>query len=308
MAFSSTPTPGKWGNIYWLRPNGFKGSGVNDVTWGASSSESDSAHFEVVIDGVGTGTASCDTFKWREDGGSWTTTVDITGASQDIVGANMTIAIAFADDGTGTPHTLDDQWSHGTLFAEPTTVSTVYAQITDTGKRLLNPNAPPVWTDDGSLPALIVDNTIGKATFGDNAGTVTVAGDNGYILESGLQQLGYLKGWNLNATVDLADASRLGQQWKEFEPGQAGATGSIEKMLIVNHTLFDAFEDCAGGTQNYFLLQLFTYDPDQDQTGSHINMWVVFNSLGITAPNTDLVKNNIGFTVHGIMSTITANV
>lgn len=306
MAFSSTPTHGLYGNIYWLRPNGFKGSGLNDLTWGgwAESGAPDSAYYEVVIDGTGP-----DTFKWRECGGSWTETVAITGSAQTLVGTNGTQTITF---GATTGHTLTDQWSNGSLYAEATTEATVYAQITDTTYRLINPNSPPTFTDSGSKNVISIDYAIGKATFDDNVSTVTVAGDNCVIFHdgtqyAGLQQLGYIKGFSLNTTLDLADASRMGQKWKEYIPGQAGATGTIEKMLIANHNLFEALEDCADGTQAYFLLQLFTYDPDQDQTGTHILMWVTINSYGVSAPNTDLVKSNIGFTVQGIMSTITAN-
>ena len=38
----------------------------------------------------------------------------------------------------------------------------------------------------------------------------------------------YEKGWTLNVTLDMADASRAGQQWKEGLPGQAGWSGSFE--------------------------------------------------------------------------------
>jgi len=307
MAFSSVPLHGKKGNIYWLRPNGFKGSGVNDLTWGASSSESDSSHFEVVIDGVGTGTALCDTIKWRENGGEWTTTVDITGASQNLVGTNMTVAITFADDGTGTPHTATDQWSHGTLFAEPTDETDDYAQITDTGKRLLNPNAPPIWTDDGGKAVLTVDNIIGKAIFSANVGTVTVAGDNGYILESGLQQLGAIQNWAFNPTCQFADNSRMGDDWTKSTPGMAVATGTIERMFIATQTLFETLKETVTGDQSFFLLQLFTYDPDQDQTGTHYSFWAAINNFGLNAPKTDLVKSNVSFTSQGIVSTLTAN-
>lgn len=299
MASPSTPTHGILGNIYVLRPNNFKGSGLNDCTLGAYSSASDSSHFEIVIDANGTP----DTFKWRENGGGWTTGVAITGASQDIAGANGTQAITFA---ATTGHTIGDQWTIGNLYAEPTTESSAEAQITDAALRLLNPNAPPTWTDDGGETVLQLDNTRGWAEFSDTVGNVTVAGDNGYILESGLQQVGYIKGWTLDVALDMADASRMGQKWKEFISGQAGATGSIEKMLIANQSFWELLEDCADGTQNYFLLQLFNYDPDQDQTGDHFNLWVTFTNFSSDQSPGDVAKSNIQFQVHGAFS-FTAN-
>ena len=65
MASPTSPTHGKLAAIYRLRPNGFKGNGLNDVTWGTGySGGGTSGYFEVVIDGTGTP----DTFKWRQLG------------------------------------------------------------------------------------------------------------------------------------------------------------------------------------------------------------------------------------------------
>lgn len=298
MASPSTPTHGLWANIFYLRPNGFKGSGLNDVTWGSFSSGLDSAHFEVVIDGVGTGGGGVDTFKWRENGGAWTVTVDITGASQNLVGANGTQAITFA---ATTGHTIGDQWSIGNLYAEPTTESGTTAQITDADLRLLNPNHPPTWTDDGGKTVLEIDYTRGWANFTDTVGNVTVTGNNGYILESGLDQLGYLKGWDLNINCPMVNADRCQNPWGESLPGIVTASGIIEKMVITNKDLWDEIIDCADGTQQHFLIQLFSYDPDDDQTGDHWNLWVTFNSKTFSAQKTDVVKSNVNFTVQGQM-------
>ncbi len=72
-------THGKRANVFSLRLNGFKGTGLNDATWGAAFSGAASAYYEVEIDAVG----APDTFRWRKNGGGWTTGVSITGAAQD---------------------------------------------------------------------------------------------------------------------------------------------------------------------------------------------------------------------------------
>ena len=139
MASNTVPVHGKLGAVYVLRPNGFSGIGLNDVTWGTAATNAATSYYEVVIDTV----AAPDKFKWRKNGGSWTTLVVITGASQTLDEGQ---AITFA---ATTGHTLNDQWMIGNLKTEATDESGATAQITTAGNRLINPNAPPVWTDSG---------------------------------------------------------------------------------------------------------------------------------------------------------------
>jgi hypothetical protein len=296
MASPTTPTHGKLAALYRLRPNGFKGNGLNDATWGTGYDGADSAYFEVVIDGVGTGGGGADTFKWRKDGGAWTETVDITGAAQTL---SDTQTITF---GATTGHTADDQWVIGNLKSEPCTVAGATAQITDTLMRLLNPNSPPTFTDDGGETVLTTNYTNGTATFTANAGTVTVTGNNGYIPAAALEKAGYLIDWNLSVSLDMAEISRMGQQWKEYIPGQAGGSGGANAYFIGCDTFFSDIEDNIDNTQKYFLLELFNYDPDQDQTGDHFIAWVTFNSWNVNAPIGDVVKEAIGFQIHGMIS------
>ena len=53
----------------------------------------------------------------------------------------------------------------------------------------------------------------------------------------------YSKGWNLSVNLDMADASRAGQHWKEALPGQAGWNGSFEAMAVMGNTEQKAFFD-----------------------------------------------------------------
>ena len=292
MGSPTTPTHGKFGAIYRLRPNGFKGNGLNDVAWGAGFSGGATAYYEVVIDGIGTP----DTFKWRKNGGAWTETVAITGAAQTLDdGQTITFAAT-------TGHTLGDQWVIGNLKDEACTESGTEAQITDATKRILNPNATPTFTDSGGENVLIVDHTRGKAVFGGNVTVVTVTGNNGYIPRAALEEVGYLIDWNFAINVDVVEISRVGDQWKSFLPGQAGGSGSANAYFIGRDSFFDSLEDCADGTQAYFFLELYNYDPDQDQTGDHLNVWAIFDSLNLHAPIGEVVKESINFQLHGIPS------
>jgi len=293
MGSPTTPQHGKLGALYVLRPNGFSGSGLNDLTWGTGSTAADLTYYEVEIDHVD---ASPDTFKWRVNGGAWTENVAITGAEQTLAdGQKLTFAAA---DG----HTVGDKWVIGNLKDEPTSESGDTAQITDATARLLNPNAPPTWTDSGGKTVEQVNFTNGTAIFNGNVGNVTVTGNNGFIPTSALQKVGYLVDWNLNLTLDMADCSRMGQQWKEALPGQAGGSGSASGYFIATQTLLNNLQEAIAQGEKYFLLQLFTNDPDQDQTGDHLNAWVAFTSFNVGAAIGAVVKEQVNFQVVGAVS------
>jgi len=44
--------------------------------------------------------------------------------------------------------------------------------------------------------------------------------------------IAYQKGWQITVNLDMADASRAGQNWKEALPGQAGWSGSFEMYVV----------------------------------------------------------------------------
>jgi len=53
----------------------------------------------------------------------------------------------------------------------------------------------------------------------------------------------FTDGWNLDVVLDMADASRQGQDWKEALPGQAGWSGSFSGQLVLGNTEQKAFVD-----------------------------------------------------------------
>lgn len=300
MAFATTPIQGKWALIYWLRPNGFSGSGLNDVTWGSSCSSASTRDYVVEIDGTGTP----DTFRWSVDGGStWeASTVSITGASQTLdQGQTITFAAT-------TGHTSGDRWHIGNLRSEATSEGSTTAQITEATHRLLNPGRVEYrdWVDSGGAGCIKIDYATGTGYFDAEVGTsVAVTRNNGYVLEAELQELGYLQGWNINTVLEMADGSRMGQEWKEAFPGQASVTGTIDKLHIANESLFEALEESLTFRKEYFLLQLFTLEDstNRDQTGDHIFIWVTLTSLGVTSNIGDLIKENVNFQSYGMVST-----
>lgn len=281
-------THGIFGNLYKAHPNGFSGSGLNDATWGTGYSGASSGYFEVEIDAEG----SPDTFKWRKDGGSWTTGVAITGAAQTLSDGQ---AITF---GATTGHTLGDKWFIGNLKDEPCTESGAAAQITDSTMRLLNPNATPTFTDSGGQNVIRVDHVRGRATFDGNVTVVTVTGNNAYFREDALEKMSYLYDIKFTPNLSLADKTSFQDRWKRWVPGLAEADGEAGGYFA-SKKWFEDLKDVADGTQAYFLLQLFTYDPDDDQTGDHFNVWVLFDKNAVAAPLEEAVKEAIHFKAHG---------
>lgn len=292
IAPTQAPTHGVWAALYRFRKNGFKGSGLNDATWGTGFNGSASAYFEVVIDAEG----ASDTFKWRKNGGSWTAGVAITGAAQTLSdGQTITFAAT-------TGHTENDQWSIGNFKTEPCDESGIEARITDEDLRLLNPNAPPTFTDSGGKAVTVIDFTRGKATFNGAVVSVTVTGNNGFVLEAGLEQIGYLIGWQMNISVDMADASRCQQRWKQCLPGEATGNGSANAYFLGEKSFLADLKNAADGSLKYVLLQLFTYDPENDQTGNHFLCWATITGIGVNSPLNEIVKEQVNFQITGIPS------
>lgn len=290
---TNTPMHGKLGALYALRPNGFSGVGLNDLTWGVGSTAADLTKYEVVIDHVD---ASPDTFKWRVNGGAWTEDVAITGAEQTLAdGQKLTFG---AVDG----HTVGDQWVIGNLKDEATTVNGSTAQITDATARLLNPNAPPVWTTANAVQLLSVNYTNGTATFSAAPGVTTVTGNNGFIPSAALRKVAYLLDWSLSLSLEMADMTAMGDAWKTALPGQASGSGSANAYFVATETLLNCLQESISGGDKYFLLQLFNYDPDQDQTGDHVNVWATFTSFALSTAINAVVKETVNFQIQGEIS------
>lgn len=62
-------------------------------------------------------------------------------------------------------------------------------------------------------------------------------------VEKGGTAMDFSKGWSLSVQLDMADASRSGQDWKEGLPGQAGWSGSFGFQFVAGNTEQKAFMD-----------------------------------------------------------------
>ena len=301
MASPTTPMHGKLGALYALRPNGYVGvaasTGLNDLTWAVGSTAGADTIYKVTIDGN-----APDTYLWTVNGGGGAGTVAFLGGVEETLtdGQKLTFANQLG-------HTIGDSWTIGNFKDAGCDEVGAIAQITTATKRLINPNRIPLFTDAGGKNVIDINFTTGTATFDGNVGVVTVTGNQGFFPVAALQKVAYLIDWNLSITLDMADASRMGQNWKEALPGQAGATGSANAYFVANQTALNILQATIAGGDKYFLLQLFNYDPDQDQTGDHINAWVSFTSFGIGADIGSVVKEALNFQVVGGIS-FTANV
>jgi len=309
MASPTVPTHGKIGALYALRPNGYVNVstgtvGLNDATWGLAYNAAATAYFTCTVDGELTGAGGEDEFTWTINGGGGAAGVEMNAGVPIALGAdNQTITWA-----AETGHTLGDKWELCNFHDEPTTIVASTSQVTNATRRIINPNDPPTWTPTAGVALLHVNNTNGMATWSGAPGVTTVHDNNGYILPTTIQKVGYLIGWNLNVALDMGDISSQGDHWKEAIPGMAGATGSAEAYFIEGETWFRNLEDQLSATgEQYFLLKLFTYDPDGDYTGDHYICWVSFNSWDLNPTIGEVVKETVNFQITGDIS-FTANV
>ena len=160
----------------------------------------------------------------------------------------------------------------GDLTAEACTESGAVAQITDASKRVLDPNNPPVFTDAGGETVLAINYTNGTAYFTGNVGVVTVTGTSCYFPTAQITKVGYVTDWSFTTNLDMADVSHMGEEWKESIVGQAGGEGSVSSFFLGDQGFTEGM-----ASSSKFFLELFTYDPDQDQTGDHFRVWCIFN-------------------------------
>ncbi len=192
------------------------------------------------------------------------------------------------------------------LTAEACTESDNLAQITDPAMRLLNPNADISFADSGGANLLSIRHASGMAVFDAAVTIVTASGIGAFVPAANLVKVGYLYDWQLSADLDMADKTVFQDDWKDFEPGLGTVSGSAEGFFAGSNW-FEDVEDNVDGTLWKFLLQLFSHDPDNDGSGDHFTVWAIFNSLGVTAPMGEMVKEKIGFQVFG-MPAFTANI
>ncbi len=198
----------------------FSGSGLDDAKSGGEFTGGADAVFEVEIDATGTP----DTFKWRKDGGAWTTGVSITGSAQTLSDG---VTVLF---GATTGHTLADKWTinayvvtgineinYSDTFAQALYVSATYSN-NKTRHHYLDGNSP-TWIQDRSCPNGIPTLKIeGKMFSGENDSVPFSASEN-------------VRNWTL-----ANDAGSLGTGRRQKGSETVIALGQYQKKgLVVFH-------------------------------------------------------------------------
>jgi len=106
----------------------------------------------------------------------------------------------------------------------------------------------------------------------------------------------YTDGYSVEVSLDVADISRAGQNWKESLPGQAGWTGSFSGQLVAGNTQQKAILDniiaatpgtkLTGATALSFLLE---------DTGDYLTGDSYITGVSISPGIGDAVKFTVNF-------------
>jgi len=196
--------------------------------------------------------------------------------------------IVYAWDGTGS-----------NLTNEACGVADNDAQISDSAKRFLNPNSQDLtFTPTNAVNLESISYFTGYGHFNGPPGVTTCSGTGAYIAAGNISKVGYLYEWNLDFGLDVDEISAFQDDWKSHIVGQAGAQGGAEGYFV-GTTWWDILSDHIDDTAFYYLLQLFSYDPDDDQTGDHWNVWASLTGLSVKTGVSGVVKESIGIQVHG---------
>ena len=65
--------------------------------------------------------------------------------------------------------------------------------------------------------------------------------------------------------------------------------------FIAGSNWWDDFEDQTDDTMDYWFLRLFSYDPDDDGTGDHWDLWTIFESFNLPVAIGTYIRETINF-------------
>jgi len=185
------------------------------------------------------------------------------------------------------------------LSGEACTVDGNDAQITDTAKRILNPNSTDLaFTPTNSVNCISIDHANGIAHFDAAPGVTTCSGTNAYVATGNLVKTGYLFEWSQDIELTTEELTEFQDDWAAVGGGMAGANGSAQGFMVGSNW-WDDLEDETDDTMDYWFLELFSYDPDDDRTGDHWDCWVQFNKMSIPVNVGEYIKETISWVVHG---------
>lgn len=185
------------------------------------------------------------------------------------------------------------------LAAEPCTVNGSDAQVTDSAKRILNPNCTDMEIGPtNSVNVLTIDYANGTIHFDGAPGVTTIGGTGAYVAAGNLVKTAYCFDWTLDFSIASHDITDFQDKWRAVSGGIAQASGTIDGFMVGSNW-WDDFEDETDGTKGLWFLELFSYDPDDDRTGDHWDLWALFTGFGVNVPVGEIVKERIAFDVFG---------
>ena len=119
-------------------------------------------------------------------------------------------------------------------------------------------------------------------------------------IDDGGSLIDYSVDWNISVSVDMADASRQGQTWKESLAGQAGWTGSMTFHFVAGNTeqkaLLDNIVTASPGTK-LTDIKFMLEDTDDYFAGN-----LFLSSLATSATVGDTVNVSFDFTGDGALA------
>ena len=107
----------------------------------------------------------------------------------------------------------------------------------------------------------------------------------------------YTNGWNISCSIDLADASRQGQNWKESVVGQGSWSGSFSGQFVAGNTEQKAFFDNVIAASSGTKLTDVKFLLDASTNAISGNIFV--NSLSIDNPLGGVGTFTVNFTGDG---------
>lgn len=110
----------------------------------------------------------------------------------------------------------------------------------------------------------------------------------------------FTTGFSLDFSLDMADASRQGQSWKEAIPGMAGATGSLEIITVLGDVGQKALVDNIIAATPGTLLTDIKFLLNGSTEGFSGNFYVTGFSVSTTIG--DVIKSTVPVQLNGAPS------
>jgi hypothetical protein len=119
-------------------------------------------------------------------------------------------------------------------------------------------------------------------------------------IDDGGSLIDYSVDWSINASIDLSDASRQGQAWKENVVGQGGWNGSMTFHFVAGNTeqkaLLDNIITASPGTKITDLKFML------EDTGDYFSGNIFLNGFATSASVGDTVNCSFDFTGDGALA------